>query len=53
MTEGFRRLSQSLQVNAVILPKIRPRPLPSTSFPFRHPLITLLLDSELKKSVVK
>jgi hypothetical protein len=36
---GVSWFSQSLQSNAGIVHKIRPRRLPATSFPFHHPII--------------
>jgi hypothetical protein len=41
----FLSLPQSLQENARILSWIRPRPLPSTTFPIHHSLITLSFDA--------
>jgi hypothetical protein len=34
--EAFRGYPQTLQANAGIVPIIRPRPLPSVSFPIRY-----------------
>jgi hypothetical protein len=42
---GFCGFPQFLQVNAGIVPKIRPRPLLSTSFPIHNSLTTILFDA--------
>jgi hypothetical protein len=43
-TERLRGFPHSLQANTGIVPQIKPRPLPSTSFPIRHSPIILSFD---------
>jgi hypothetical protein len=45
LAEAFRDFPQSLQVNAGIVPSIKPRPLPSISFPMQYSRIILSLDA--------
>jgi hypothetical protein len=45
--EKFRGFSQSLQSNAGIYLKVRPRPLPSKCFQIIHSLITILFNASL------
>ena len=41
LTKVFHGFHQSLQVNTCAVPKIKPRPVPFTSFAIRHSLTTL------------
>jgi hypothetical protein len=44
LMEVSRGFPESLQANAGIIPKIRPRPLPTKAFPIHHSLTILLID---------
>jgi hypothetical protein len=49
----FRGFPHSLQLNAVIVPNIRPRPLPTKFFPIHHRPFVHAMQCSYWKSVVK
>jgi hypothetical protein len=46
--EFFRGIPQTLQTNAMIVSKIKPRPLPSKFFPIHHLLFILSFDAKFR-----